>query len=66
MLFLKNLIKICIVLIVAFSIMVSCVPVMWVAENVWPFTIPMCILIGTYCYTYKTDPNEMVEKFMKL
>jgi len=61
----KNIIKIVKLASVAFSSLLSCIPAEWIALNVWPFTIPMFLIIGAYCYTYKTNPEEMVKKFME-
>jgi len=63
--FIKNLIKIILIAVVVFAALVSCVPSEWVALNVWPYTIPMFFIIGAYCYTYKTNPMELIEKVMK-
>lgn len=60
----KNFIKV--VLLSAFGLMTicCCVPSKEVIYLL-PAVFLVWLFIGAYCYTYKTDPEKMLKKFME-
>ena len=61
----KNFIKIVLLSVFCFMTICCCLPT---KESIYLLAavIPTWLFIGAYCYTYNTDPEKMLKKFMEL